>query len=104
MSRLLANGKTEMCGGVDLFVILVYDVGEKRVAKVLKTARKYLYWVQNSVLEGDITEANLVKLKAELSKKINKDEDSIIFYHFKSLRYYERETIGVKKGGQDLVL
>ncbi len=104
MSRLLANGKTEMCGGVDLFVILVYDVGEKRVAKVLKTARKYLYWVQNSVLEGDITEANLVKLKAELSKKINKDEDSIIFYHFKSLRYYEREIIGVKKGGQDLVL
>jgi CRISPR-associated protein Cas2 len=87
-----------------LFVILVYDVGEKRVAKVLKTARKYLYWVQNSVLEGDITEANLVKLKAELTNKINKDEDSIIFYHFKSLQYYKRETIGVKKGGQDLVL
>ncbi|HEX3036517.1 MAG TPA: CRISPR-associated endonuclease Cas2, partial [Thermodesulfobacteriota bacterium] len=31
-----------------MFVILVYDVGEKRVTKVLKTARKYLYWVQNS--------------------------------------------------------
>jgi CRISPR-associated protein Cas2 len=89
---------------VDLFTILVYDVGERRVAKVLKTARKYLYWVQNSVLEGEISEANLVKLKVELSNKINKDEDSIIFYCFKSLRYYEREIIGVKKGGQDLIL
>lgn len=87
-----------------MFVILVYDVGERRVAKVLKIARKYLYWVQNSVLEGEISEANLVKLKTELSKKINKHEDSIIVYHFKSLRYYEREIIGVKKGGQDLIL
>lgn len=87
-----------------MFTILVYDVGERRVAKVLKTARKYLYWVQNSVLEGEISEANLVKLKVELSNKINKDEDSIIFYCFKSLRYYEREIIGVKKGGQDLIL
>ena len=34
-----------------MFVILVYDVGEKRVAKVLKICRKYLTWVQNSVLE-----------------------------------------------------
>lgn len=87
-----------------MFTILVYDVGERRVAKVLKTARKYLYWLQNSVLEGEISEANLVKLKVELSNKINKDEDSIIFYCFKSLRYYEREIIGVKKGGQDLIL
>ncbi|WP_427338327.1 CRISPR-associated endonuclease Cas2 [Caloranaerobacter sp. DY30410] len=31
-----------------MFVILVYDVEQKRVAKVLKTCRKYLYWVQNS--------------------------------------------------------
>lgn len=34
-----------------MFIILVYDVGEKRVAKVFKTCRKYLNWVQNSVLE-----------------------------------------------------
>lgn len=87
-----------------MFTIMVYDVGEKRVAKVLKIARKYLYWVQNSVLEGEISEANLVKLKEELIRKINKDEDSVIFYHFRTMRYSERETIGIKKGGQDLML
>lgn len=34
---------------------MVYDVNEKRVNKVLKIGRKYLNWVQNSVLEGEIT-------------------------------------------------
>lgn len=87
-----------------MFTIMVYDVGEKRVAKVLKIARKYLYWVQNSVFEGEISDAKLVKLKEELMKKINKEEDSVIFYHFKSLRYSEREILGVKKGGQNMIL
>lgn len=59
-----------------MFVILVYDVGEKRVAKALKTARKYLYWVQNSVLEGEISEANLRRLKDELKKLSDENVDS----------------------------
>jgi len=50
---------------------MVYDIGEKRVQKVLKTSRKYLFWVQNSVFEGEITKANYVKLKAELKKIID---------------------------------
>ena len=49
-----------------MFIILVYDVGEKRVAKVLKKCRQYLYWVQNSVFEGEITPAKLKMLKEEL--------------------------------------
>jgi len=84
-----------------MFVILVYDVGEKRVGKVLKTARKYLYWVQNSVLEGDINESSFKKLKMELGKLIDEDYDSIIFYTFRTTKYSNREIIGVKKGGED---
>ncbi|NYB76125.1 MULTISPECIES: CRISPR-associated endonuclease Cas2 [Sedimentibacter] len=87
-----------------MFVILVYDVGEKRVAKALKTARKYLYWVQNSVLEGEISEANLRKLKDELKKLSDESVDSFIFYSFRTTKYYDREIIGVKKGGQGLFL
>ncbi|MDI6601447.1 CRISPR-associated endonuclease Cas2 [Calorimonas adulescens] len=82
-----------------MFVILVYDVNEKRVAKALKTCRKYLYWVQNSVFEGELSEANYKKLKFELEKIINKEEDSVIFYTFRSMRYSERESMGLKKGG-----
>lgn len=84
-----------------MFVIVVYDVNQKRVAKVLKTCRKYLYWVQNSVLEGEINESAMVKLKAELERIIDKDEDSIIFYTFRTTKYSNRELMGIKKGGQD---
>lgn len=80
-----------------MFVILVYDFGEKRVSKALKTCRKYLTWVQNSVFEGEITEGNLKKLKIELTKQMNKSEDSIILYSFSNTRYTHKEIIGLEK-------
>lgn len=82
-----------------MFIILVYDIGEKRVNKVLKKCRQYLTWVQNSVLEGEISDANLVKLKSELHRIINDEEDSIIMYNLRTTRYATREIIGVERGG-----
>jgi CRISPR-associated protein Cas2 len=90
--------------GVDMFVIMVYDIIEKRVQKVLKTSRKYLYWVQNSVFEGEITNASFAKLKMELRKIIDEEYDSILFYTFRTTKYSERENIGIIKGGQNLIL
>ncbi len=87
-----------------MFVIVVYDINVKRVTKVLKTCRKYLYWVQNSVLEGEISKANLFKLKTELTKIINTKEDSVIFYVFRTMKYSNREIMGIQKGGQDQFL
>lgn len=87
-----------------MFVILVYDFNEKRVAKALKISRKYLYWVQNSVLEGEISDANYIKLKKELQKLMKPDEDSIIFYTFRTQRYSKREEIGLKKGGDENII
>ncbi|ABR31494.1 CRISPR-associated protein Cas2 [Thermosipho melanesiensis] len=63
-----------------MYVIMVYDVNKKRVQKVLKTARKYLKWVQKSVFEGKITEKNLKKLRDQLLELINQEEDSIYWY------------------------
>lgn len=87
-----------------MFVILVYDVNQKRVAKVLKKCRAYLTWVQNSVFEGDITKANLHKLKTELRHIIDPDEDSVIIYMMRTTRYSERQIIGMEKGGFDNIL
>jgi len=78
---------------------MVYDINEERVNKVLKIGRKYLEWVQNSVLEGEISEAKFEKLKMELSKIINTDEDSVIFYIMRTTKYTEREIMGIRKGG-----
>lgn len=80
-----------------MFAILVYDFGEKRVAKALKICRKYLTWVQNSVFEGEISGADLKKLKMELQSKMDAQEDSIILYTFNSTRYSNKEIVGCEK-------
>jgi len=60
--------------------------------------------VQNSVLEGEISEVNLAKLKAELERIIHKEEDSVIFYTFRTMKYSKREIIGLQKGGDNNIL
>ncbi|WP_067929305.1 MULTISPECIES: CRISPR-associated endonuclease Cas2 [Alicyclobacillus] len=87
-----------------MFVIVVYDVNVKRVSKVLKTCRRYLYWVQNSVLEGEITKAGFEELKRKLAAIISPEDDSVLFYIFRSTRYTSRESMGVQKGGEDRFL
>jgi len=87
-----------------MYIIMVYDVNEKRVNKVLKIGRKYLDWIQNSVLEGEITVAKYEKLKMELLDIINKDEDSVIFYILRTTIYSKREIIGLSKGGSKLII
>ncbi|WP_368491069.1 CRISPR-associated endonuclease Cas2 [Clostridium sp. BJN0013] len=87
-----------------MFVILVYDFGEKRVGKALKLCRKYLTWVQNSVFEGELSMANFKKLKIEIENIMDKKEDSIIIYKFNSTKYSKREQIGVVKNSQELFI
>ncbi|MCX7706264.1 MAG: CRISPR-associated endonuclease Cas2 [bacterium] len=87
-----------------MFVIMVYDIKEKRVAKILKISRKYLTWIQNSVFEGDITNANFIKFKYELKKAIKTEEDSIVFYIFRTKAYTDREIIGIEKGKSEAII
>jgi len=81
-----------------MFVILVYDVDQKRVAKVLKKCREYLFWVQNSVFEGELTGMKLRQLKRELKAIIDDEYDSVIIYKLESTRYSSREVLGLEKG------
>lgn len=63
-----------------MYVILVYDIGEKRVGRMLKLCRQYLNWIQNSVFEGDLSEAKLRELTTKMQSIINKTEDSVILF------------------------
>ena len=80
-----------------MFVIMVYDVNVKRVAKVLKTSRRYLLRVQNSVFEGEITPGLLNALKRDLDKIIDETEDSVLFYIWNQQSYSRRDFLGVDK-------
>lgn len=86
-----------------MFVILTYDVGKKRVSRVMKTCRRYLLHVQNSVFEGTITRARLNALKSELEKKIEKNVDSICVYEFDSIKYSRKEQLGVVEAFTNIV-
>ncbi|NPA91181.1 MAG: CRISPR-associated endonuclease Cas2 [Chloroflexi bacterium] len=81
-----------------MYVIMVYDVNVDRVAKVLRIGRRYLTWVQNSVMEGPLTRAQYKRLVAEVRKVIDEEEDSVLFYTLRSERDVRRENIGVVKG------
>lgn len=80
-----------------MFVILYYDANQKRVARLLKKCRQYLTWVQNSVFEGEISDASFKILKEELKKILKPEEDSVIYYVLRDTKYTERGTMGKEK-------
>lgn len=87
-----------------MFVIITYDVNQKRVGKVCKKLREYLDWTQNSVFEGEITEGKLTKCLTELNKIIVKDEDSIYLYQVKNPRNIQKIVYGQEKSPVDIFL
>lgn len=78
-----------------MFVILVYDIQKKRVAKVMKICRKYLRHVQNSVFEGVLAEARLRELQKEVKSAIDCDKDSVQLYTTNWPQHMVKEQIGV---------
>ncbi|WP_337042607.1 CRISPR-associated endonuclease Cas2 [Emticicia sp. 17c] len=80
-----------------MYVILVYDIGEKRVGKMLKHCRKYLNWIQNSVFEGEITEIKLKELLAGARKIMNEEADSIIIFKSRDQKWLDKEIVGVER-------
>jgi len=84
-----------------MYVILVYDFGEKRVAKILKLCRKYLSWIQNSVFEGEISEVKLKELKYRASLIMNEEEDSLIIFKSRDENWLNKEIIGKERSSID---
>jgi CRISPR-associated protein Cas2 len=80
-----------------VFVLLVYDINVDRVQKVLKTSRKYLNHIQNSVLEGELTPAQFAKLKHELEQIVEPLQDHVRFYVSRTKDNLEIENLGDPK-------
>lgn len=84
-----------------MYVILVYDIGEKRVGKMLKLCRRYLHWIQNSVFEGEITEASLRALLAEANDIMDREHDSLILFKSRDERWLDKQVIGQERSSTD---
>lgn len=86
-------------GGVAMYIILVYDIktdtkGKKILPKVHKICKKYLVHIQNSVFEGEITDANLLMLEKEVSSIIREDEDSVIVFKSRNSKWLDKSFWG----------
>lgn len=84
-----------------MYIILVYDMGEKRVAKMLKLCRRYLNWIQNSVFEGSLSELQLKKLILEAQQIMDEDQDSLIIFSSRNERWLDKMVIGQEKNKLD---
>jgi CRISPR-associated protein Cas2 len=82
-----------------MYYIVVYDIGEARVQKMLKLMRQYLEHVQNSVFEGHLTKAQLASLKDKAQRIMKAEEDSEIFYAVKDQKWLEKDVLGTEKRG-----
>ncbi|WP_128894063.1 CRISPR-associated endonuclease Cas2 [Longirhabdus pacifica] len=87
-----------------MFVIITYDIGQKRVGKVCKKLREYLDWTQNSVFEGEITKGLLSKCLSELNHIMDKNEDSLYVYQINNPRNIKKVVHGQEKSPIDLFL
>ena len=80
-----------------MYFIVTYDVGEERLNKVRKILRKYFIWVQNSVFEGEISEAKLEKCIYELKSVMDENYDSVYFYKIENKNNLKKFVVGIEK-------
>jgi CRISPR-associated protein Cas2 len=80
-----------------MYVIIVYDVEQSRVARVCQYLRRWLHWVQNSAFEGELTESQLERIKQELPGLIDPERDSVYIYRLPDKKFVKREVIGQEK-------
>ncbi len=87
-----------------MYIIAVYDIGEKRVVKMLKLCRQYLNWIQNSVFEGEITEVKLKELQSKAKQIMKLETDSLIIFKSREQKWLEKEIIGDEKNKLEMFL
>jgi CRISPR-associated protein Cas2 len=62
--------------------LVCYDISDdKRLRKVFKILRGWGDHLQLSVFECQLTPSDLVRVRAELSAVIHRDEDQVLFVH-----------------------
>ncbi len=81
-----------------MYVLIVYDIEVARVTKVHKFLKRHLHWVQNSVFEGELTDAQSEVVKSGLERLMNDDTDSVLMYTARDQRWLTRSVLGHERG------
>jgi CRISPR-associated protein Cas2 len=85
-----------------MYVIVTYDItDDRRLNKVRKVLKKYLYWSQLSTFEGEISKALLAKCMAEVNNIIDLSEDSVYVYEVENPKNIKKKVLGIEKSYMD---
>lgn len=84
-----------------MYVLIVYDIGVDRVAKVHKYLKGFLHWRQNSVFEGELTKSQIETVRSGLANIIEKEIDNILIYIARDEKWLKRESLGKEKSTTD---
>jgi CRISPR-associated protein Cas2 len=87
-----------------MYIIAVYDVGQKRVGRMLKLCRQYLNWIQNSVFEGEISEVKLEELKIRAKEIMELEDDSFIIFKTRQEKWLDKEIVGKERSSLNNIL
>ena len=88
--------------GGNMYVIITYDItDDRRLNKVRKILRKYLYWCQLSTFEGEITKGKLAKCMGEVNEVIDVNEDSVYIYEVENPKNLKKKVLGIEKNYMD---
>ena len=87
-----------------MYIILVYDMKQQRVGRMLKLCRRYLHWIQNSVFEGEISEVKLTELLVKSRAIMDAEEDSIIIFKSRTQQWLEKQVVGHERSTLDTIL
>ncbi len=80
-----------------VYCIVVYDVDVSRVDRVHKFLRQYLFWIQNSVFEGELTAQEFREVVRGLKSIIDESKDSVVIYVLRDASLIKRSIIGQDK-------
>lgn len=88
------------------YAFVFYDVNEKRVQKVFKVCKKYLSHFQKSVFRGEMSPSKFIRLKSDLKKIIDQEEDFVCIIKLMNDNVFGEEVLGNKAGntGEDLII
>lgn len=87
-----------------MYVIIVYDVEQERVAKVCQFLRRFLHWVQNSAFEGELSESQLEAIRFKLREILDLEKDSVYIYRLPDKGFLQKEVIGQEKALIEVII
>ena len=85
--------------------LIVCDIRDtKRLAKVSKCMESYAWRIQKSVFESSATTETIGRLKRELERIIDAEEDFILFFEICERDFQKKEKFGKMNNQNDKII